>query len=152
MNKLNIKKGDTVLVIAGKDKDKRSKVLAVSTNSTKIVVQDVNIVSKCKKAKSAQEKSEIIKKEAPIDASNVMVVCPKCGKATRVAHAIIDGKKVRMCKKCGAVLDSAYVKPKKQDKKVAPKVDKKIEAKVDDKSKAEEKNDNKVVAKKVIKK
>src|SRR5574344_216628 len=125
MNKLNIKKGDTVLVIAGKDKDKRSKVLAVSTNSTKIVVQDVNIVSKCKKAKSAQEKSEIIKKEDPIDASNVMVVCPKCGKATRVAHAIIDGKKVRVCKKCGASLDKEFVAPTKKVEKSdkAPKVD-----------------------------
>lgn len=122
MSKLGIKKGDTVLVIAGKDKNKRAKVLAVSTKSSKVVVEGVNIVSKCKKARSAQEKSQIVKIEAPIDASNVMVVCPKCEKATRVAHSIVDGKKARICKKCGASLDKEYVKEvKKATKDKSPK-------------------------------
>ena len=122
MSKLNVKKGDTVLVIAGKDKDKRAKVLAVSPKTARVVVEGVNVVSKCKKARSAQEKSQILKIEAPIDASNVMVVCPKCGKPTRVAHAIVDGKKVRVCKKCGASLDKEFVKEvKKASKDKSPK-------------------------------
>jgi len=122
MSKLNVKKGDTVLVIAGKDKDKRAKVLAVSPKTARVVVEGVNVVSKCKKARTAQEKSQIIKIEAPIDASNVMVVCPKCGKATRVAHALVDGKKARVCKKCGASLDKEFVKEvKKASKDRAPK-------------------------------
>ena len=122
MSKLNVKKGDTVLVIAGKDKDKRAKVLAVSPKTARVVVEGVNVVSKCKKARSAQEKSQILKIEAPIDASNVMVVCPKCGKPTRVAHAVVDGKKVRVCKKCGASLDKEFVKEvKKASKDKSPK-------------------------------
>ena len=110
MSKLSVKKGDMVLVIAGKDKNKRAKVLAVSPATSRVVVEGVNVVSKCKKARSAQEKSTIIKMEAPINASNVMVVCPECGKATRVAHKELDGKKVRVCKKCGASLDKEFVK------------------------------------------
>ena len=110
MVKLSVKKGDTVLVIAGKDKDKKGTVLAVNPSKNRVLVEGVNIVSKCKKARTAQEKSEIIKTEAGIDASNVMVVCPQCGKATRVAHAVVDGSKVRTCKKCNASLDKKFVK------------------------------------------
>lgn len=116
MSNLKVKKGDTVLVIAGKDKGKKAKVLAVSPLKNRVIVEGVNVVSKCKKARSAQEKSEIIKKEAGIDASNVMVVCPKCGKPTRVSHQIIDGKKVRVCK-CGASLDKEFVKEVKKASK-----------------------------------
>ena len=144
MSKLGIKKGDTVLVIAGKDKNKRAKVLAVSPKTARVVVEGVNVVSKCKKARTAQEKSQIIKLEAPIDASNVMVVCPKCEKATRVAHAEIDGKKVRICKKCGASLDKEFVKEvKKVAKDKAPKpepavkVEKPAKAKKETKAKKE---------------
>ncbi|MGN1212909.1 MAG: 50S ribosomal protein L24 [Christensenellales bacterium] len=117
MSKLSVKKGDTVLVIAGKDKDKRAKVLAVNPSKNRVLVEGVNVVSKCKKARTAQEKSEIIKKEAGIDASNVMVVCPVCGKATRVGHAVVDGKKVRVCKKCNASLDKEFVKEVKKASK-----------------------------------
>lgn len=129
MNTLKVKTGDTVLVITGKDKDKRAKVLAVSPEKNKVVVEGVNIVSKCKKARSAQEKSTIQKIEAPIDASNVMVVCPKCDKATRVAHKVVDGKKVRVCKHCGEVLDVKVEKETKKavkdEKKTATKTAKK---------------------------
>ena len=122
MSKLSVKKGDTVLVIAGKDKEKRAKVLAVSPKTSRVIVEGVNVVSKCKKARTAQEKSQIIKIEAPIDASNVMVVCPDCQKATRVAHAEVNGKKVRVCKKCGASLDREFVKEvKKASKDKSPK-------------------------------
>ena len=119
MVKLSVKKGDTVLVIAGKDKDKKGTVLAVNPSKNRVLVEGVNIVSKCKKARTAQEKSEIIKIEAGIDASNVMVVCPECGKATRVAHAVVDGSKVRTCKKCSASLDKKFVKEAKKAEKPA---------------------------------
>ena len=83
---MTVKKGDTVLVITGKDKGKTGKVLEVFPKNNRVLVEGVNIVSKHKKARTQQEQSAIIKKNAPIDASNVMVVCSVCGKATRVAH------------------------------------------------------------------
>ena len=140
MSKLSVKKGDTVLVIAGKDKDKKGQILAVNPSKNKVLVEGVNIVSKCKKARTAQEKSEIIKMEAGIDASNVMVVCPECGKATRVAHAVVDGNKVRVCKKCNASLDKKYVKEAKKAEKEtkAKKSTKKSEKTADSKNTAKE--------------
>ena len=117
---MTVKKGDTVLVITGKDKSKSGKVLEVYPEDNRVLVDNVNIVTKHKKARTQNEKSEIIKKTAPIEASNVMVVCPVCGKATRVAHKEIDGKKARVCKKCSASLDKEFVKAtKKEAKKVA---------------------------------
>lgn len=120
MNNLFVKKGDSVLVITGKDKGKISKVNGVNSKTGRIIVEGVNIVSKNKKARKAQEKSTIVKVESAIDSSNVMIVCPECKKATRVGHKIVDGHKVRICKICGASLDKAYVKAvKKADKKDA---------------------------------
>ena len=116
MSKLNIKTGDTVLVIAGKDNGKVSTVKSVAPKSHKIVVDGVNILTKAKKARRADEKSEIVKVEGPIEISNVMVVCPTCNKATRVARQNVDGKSVRICKKCGASLD-VEKKAKKTAKK-----------------------------------
>lgn len=117
---MTVKKGDTVLVITGKDKSKSGKVLEVYPEDNRVLVDNVNIVTKHKKARTQNEKSEIIKKTAPIEASNVMVVCPVCGKTTRVAHKEIDGKKVRVCKKCSASLDKEFVKAtKKEAKKVS---------------------------------
>ena len=117
---MTVKKGDTVLVITGKDKSKSGKVLEVYPEDNRVLVDNVNIVTKHKKARTQNEKSEIIKKTAPIEASNVMVACPVCGKATRVAHKEIDGKKVRVCKKCSASLDKEFVKAtKKEAKKVS---------------------------------
>ncbi|MBR6737449.1 MAG: 50S ribosomal protein L24 [Clostridia bacterium] len=104
---MKVKKNDTVVVITGKDVKKTGKVLSVMPKANKVVVEGVNVQSKSRKARSAQETSQIIKKEGPIDASNVLVICPACGKATRVAHAVIDDKKVRVCKKCGKSLDVA---------------------------------------------
>ena len=117
MATMRIKKGDTVQVIAGKDKGKTGKVTAVYADTNKVLVENVNIVSKHQKPKSQQDKGGIIKKPAPIEASNVLVICPVCGKATRVAHAEIDGKKVRVCKKCKASLDKAFVKQTKKEAK-----------------------------------
>lgn len=104
MANLKVKKGDKVVVISGKDKGKEGKVQMVAPSKGKVVVEGVNIVSKHQKARGAQKPGGIMKQEAQIDASNVMVVCGKCNKATRVAHKIEDGKKVRVCKKCGATL------------------------------------------------
>ena len=79
MAKLSVKKGDNVLVIAGKDKGKTGKILVSYPKDNRVLVEKVNIVTKAKKPKSAQEKGGIFKEEAPIDASNVMVLCPVCG-------------------------------------------------------------------------
>ena len=116
--KVSVKLGDTVLVNSGKDSGKKGKVLAINKtkNGVRVVVEGVNIVTKAKKARTAQEKSELVKIEAAIDVSNVNVVCPTCGKPVRVKHAVIDGKKVRVCG-CGAVLDQKYVKETKKAEK-----------------------------------
>ena len=114
---MTIKKGDTVVVITGKDKGKSGKVTEVFLKDNRVLVDGVNIVTKHKKARKQDEKSEIIKINAPINASNVMVVCPVCGKATRVAHSEINNKKVRTCKKCNAALDKEFVKATKKEAK-----------------------------------
>lgn len=132
---MTIKKGDTVLVITGKDKGKTGKVTEVYPDDNRVLVDGINIVTKHQKARKQDEKSAIVKKNAPIELSNVMVVCPVCGKATRVAHSEIDGKKVRTCKKCSASLDKEFVKATKKEakKNIAkteePKAEKKTTAK-----------------------
>ena len=83
---MKIKKNDTVLVLPGKDADKVAKVLVALPKENKVIVDGVNVQKKHKKARSAQEVSSIQNQSGPIDASNVMVVCPVCGKATRVAY------------------------------------------------------------------
>ncbi len=119
---MKVKKNDNVVVLTGKDKKKTGKVLAVMPKANRVVVEGVNVQSKSKKARSANETSQIIKREGAIDASNVLVICPVCNKATRVAHAEVDGKKVRVCKKCGASLDVKFEKAsKKAVKEAAPK-------------------------------
>ena len=105
MANMKVKTGDNVLVIAGKDKGKVSVVTSTSPKDGTVRVQDVFVQTKHVKARRANEKSEIRKIEGAIDASNIMVVCPACNKATRVAHKVIDGKNTRVCKKCGASLD-----------------------------------------------
>ena len=97
--KMTIKTGDNVLVIAGKDKGKTGKVVAVNAAANKVLVDGINVVTKHQKPRSQQDKGGIVKKSAPIDASNVQVVCPVCGKATRIAHSEVEGKKVRTCKR-----------------------------------------------------
>ena len=103
MNKMSIKKDDLVVVLSGKDKGKQGKVLEVMPKSGKVVVEKVNVVSRHTKPRRQGEEGGIIQKEAPIYACKVMRVCPKCNKATRPAHKMLaDGKKVCVCKKCGA--------------------------------------------------
>ena len=136
--KVSIKTGDTVLVNSGKDSGKKGKVLAIkeTKKGVRVVVEGVNIVTKAKKARTAQEKSELVKIEAAIDVSNVNVVCPTCGKPTRVKHAVVDGKKVRVCS-CGSVLDKKYVKDSKA--KTEKKSSEKSEEKKAEKKPATEK-------------
>lgn len=117
---MKIKKNDTVLVISGKDAGKTAKVLVAIPKTGKVVVDGVNVQKRHTKAKNAQEVSEIKTQSGAIDASNVMVVCPACGKATRVAYNTVEGKKVRVCKKCGASLEvAAKAAEKKAVKKAA---------------------------------
>ena len=120
--KLNIKKGDNVVVIAGKDKGKTGKVLEIASEG-RVIVDGVNIVTKHQKPRSAKDKGGIIKKPAPVDMSNLMVVCASCGKATRVARKNIEGVNTRICKKCGAGLDKAFVKAVKKDAKKSAKAE-----------------------------
>jgi len=124
MTKSFVKKGDKVLVITGKDKGKTAEALEVSPKTGKVLVDGVNVVTKHQKPKSQQDKGGIIKKSAPIDASNVMVVCPTCGKATRVKHNVIEGKNVRVCGKCSASLDKQFTKEVKKEAKKAKKTKK----------------------------
>ena len=101
---MNIKKDDKVVVLSGKDKGKQGKVLVADPKGLKVVVEGVNVATKHQKPRKQGEEGGIIKVETPIYACKVMVVCPKCGKPTRVAHKLEGGKKVRVCKKCGAEL------------------------------------------------
>ena len=101
---MNIKRDDKVIVLSGKDKGKEGKVLVVNPKAGKIIVEGVNVASKHQKPRKQGEEGGIIKLETPIYACKVMVVCPKCGKPTRVAHKQENGKNVRVCKKCGANL------------------------------------------------
>ena len=100
---MKVKKGDTVVVLSGKDKGKQGKVLSASPKAEKVVVEGVNIATHHQKPRKQGEEGGILKKEAAIYACKVQKVCPKCNKATRPAHKMLaDGKKVCVCKKCGA--------------------------------------------------
>ncbi len=101
---MNIRKDDKVLVLSGKDKGKEGKVLVADPKNHKVVVEGVNVATKHQKPMGQGKEGGIIKVETPIYASKVQLVCPKCGKATRVAHKLVNGKNVRVCKKCGAEL------------------------------------------------
>ena len=101
-SKVHVKKDDQVIVISGKDKGAAGKVLKVDTDKNRVFVEGANIVKKHQKARSQNDPSGIIEREGSIDASNVMLVCPKCGKATRIGHEGTGKDKKRVCKKCGA--------------------------------------------------
>ncbi|WP_031219995.1 50S ribosomal protein L24 [Anaerotruncus sp. G3(2012)] len=102
MNKLHVKKGDTVIVLSGKDKGKKGKVLEVSPKERKVIVENVNMVTKHVKPRKMGDQGGIVKAEGAMYACKVMLVCPKCGKPTRIAHKILnDGTKQRLCKNTG---------------------------------------------------
>jgi large subunit ribosomal protein L24 len=104
---LGIKKNDTVLVITGKEKGKKGRVLSVSPSKNRLLVEKVNIIKRHMKPSRKYTQGGIIEKEAPLHISNVMLICPKCSKPTKIINTILqDGKKVRSCKKCTEVIDS----------------------------------------------
>ena len=105
IKKVHVKTGDTVVVLSGKERGKRGKIIAVSPKEGKVIIEGVNMVSKHVKPKKMGEAGGIIKAEGAMYASKVQLICPSCDKATRIAHKISeDGKKQRICKKCGKTL------------------------------------------------
>ena len=101
---MKLKKGDNVIVLSGNDKGKTGEVLEIIPKTQKVIVKGVNIRKKHVKPRKAGEEGGIIPSEYPIHSSKVNVVCPKCGKATRIGYVVENGEKVRVCKKCGAKL------------------------------------------------
>lgn len=118
---LRLKKGDTVKVLAGKDKGKTGVVLSSNPKKNTVVVDGVNVITKHVKPRSAQEQGGIKTENGNINVSNVMVVCPVCGKATKIAAGEENGKKVRICKHCKANLDAVKKEEVKPVKKTVRK-------------------------------
>ena len=103
---LRIKKGDMAIVITGKNKGAKGRVLAVMPEDRKILVEGVNKIKKHQKPNKQYQQGGIIDKEGPLQISNTMLVCPKCSKPTRIGVVILEGgKKQRICKKCKEVID-----------------------------------------------
>lgn len=108
MSKMRLRKGDRVYVIAGRDKGKEGNILRRNVGKEMVVVENVNMVTKSMRPTQKNPRGGLVKMEAPLNASNVMLVCPSCGKPARIGRAFLDnGKKVRLCKKCGEVVDKA---------------------------------------------
>ena len=97
---MKIHKEDTVLIISGKSKGKKGKVLEVSPERKRVLVGGVNLRKKHQKPKKTGEKGQIVEMPGPIDVSNIKLICPKCGKATKIGYKIVGKKKHRICKKC----------------------------------------------------
>jgi large subunit ribosomal protein L24 len=105
INKVHVKKGDNVMVISGKDKGKKGKVLEVSPKEGKIIIEGRNMVTKHVKPNKMGQQGGIVKAEGAMYASKVMIVCSKCGKPTRIGHLVNgDGSKVRVCRHCGEAM------------------------------------------------
>ncbi len=126
MASMNIRSGDTVEIVVGgvENRGKRGKVTVANPKEGTVVVEGLNLVTKHRKPRSAQEQGGKVEQPRAIDVSNVALVCPKCGKTTRVAHVLGDhGKFLRSCKKCGATIDV------KEEKKATKKAAKAVKAK-----------------------
>ena len=105
-NKIHVKKGDTVYVLNGKDREKKGKVLAVYPSKNMVLVEGINMVKKHMKPRGQMQQGGIIEQEAPIYADKVMLICDKCGVPTKVGkHLMENGSKARVCKKCGEILE-----------------------------------------------
>ena len=124
---MEIKKGDTVVMLTGKDKGKKGTVVKASPADKKVVVEGLNMVVKHVKPRGANQPGGKMDQPAAVDVSNVMLVCPVCGMPTKVAHEKVDGKNVRKCKKCGAILDGKSATKKASAKKATAKKSKKAE-------------------------
>ena len=144
---MGIKKGDTVVMLTGKDKGKKGTVVKASPADKKVVVEGLNMVVKHVKPRGANQPGGKMDQPAAVDVSNVMLVCPVCGEATKVAHEKAEGKNVRKCKKCGAVIDGKTAAKKATAKKATAKKSKKA-----DEAPAETSEAPKKAAKKATKK
>jgi large subunit ribosomal protein L24 len=103
---LGIKKNDTVLVISGDDRGKKGRVLAVDPKKNRLIVEGINMIKKHMKPSRKYTQGGIIEREAPINRSNAMLVCPKCDRPTRIGNKVLEnGRKIRLCKKCGEVIE-----------------------------------------------
>ena len=102
--KSKIRKGDTVEVLAGKDKGKRGEIVSVNLKKETVIVSGVNIVKKAMKKRSQQDQGGIAEVEAPLNISNVGIVCKKCGRPVKIGYKIDGDKKIRVCRKCGETL------------------------------------------------
>ena len=107
LTKLHVKTGDTVVVLSGKDKGKQGKITTAMPRKGMVVVENVNKVKRHSKPSMKSPQGGIIEKEMPLNVCKVQLICPACNKATRIGHKNVDGKNVRVCKKCGEVVDSA---------------------------------------------
>jgi len=126
MASMNVRSGDTVEIITGKDCGKQGKVIVTNPENVTVIVEGLNMVTKHKKPRSAQEQGGKVERERAIDVSNVALVCPVCKKTTRVNHVLGEnGKYVRTCHKCGAVIDAKA--EKKAAKKASTRKSKKAE-------------------------
>lgn len=103
---MNIRKNDNVLVISGKDKNKKGKVRFVFPSKSQLIVEGVNLIKKHTKGSKGVRQAGIIEKEAPVGAANVMLICNKCNKPSRIGNTFLeDGRKIRICRNCKEVLD-----------------------------------------------
>ena len=102
--KLHVKKGDTVVVLSGKDKGKQGKIITAMPSAGKVIVEGVNKVKRHSKPSLKVPQGGIITKEMPLHVCKVQLVCPACNKPTRTGHKLVDGKNVRVCKKCGETI------------------------------------------------
>lgn len=98
---MRIKKGDNILIISGKDRGRKGKVLKVLPKREKIMVEGINLKKKHIKPRKSGEKGQIVEIVAPMNVSNVKLICPKCGKATKIGYKLGEKEKYRICKKCG---------------------------------------------------
>ncbi|MFA5098878.1 MAG: 50S ribosomal protein L24 [Candidatus Paceibacterota bacterium] len=101
---MKIKKDDNIKIIAGKDKNKTGKILKVLIKKERVLIDGLNLYKKHVRPKRQGEKGETVLVPRPINISNVMLVCPACGRATRTGFTVTKGKKTRICKKCGATI------------------------------------------------
>ena len=104
MNKLHVKKGDTVIILSGKDRGKQGKIIQAFPKKSQVLVEDVNKVKRHTKPSVKSPQGGIIQKEMPLDVCKVQLICPNCNKPTRIAHKILDGKNSRCCKHCGEII------------------------------------------------
>ncbi len=102
---LNIKKNDLVEVITGEEKGRRGRVLEIDREKRRAIIEGINLVKKHQRGRSQTQPSGIITKPAPVHISNLVLICPKCGKKTRVRRETVEKKRVRICKECGEIIE-----------------------------------------------